>query len=156
MRFSAYPLDQQMCKFLVSLGIPKCLTDIDTRNDFLLIHILLSAPFIHKVQQTGARLNPSFTTASLIQRAQLGLASYQPSSRGGKNNTLSSLDVKKINYTGGIIIQLSFSNTKSSIDNKRNNVSRTWWLKPKPKYSVFLITNIDPKIFFYTDWKLHS
>ena len=115
MRFSAYPLDQQMCKFLVSLGIPKCLTDIDTCNDFLLIHIFALRSIYSQSTADGARLNPSFTTASLIQRAQLGLASYQPSSRGGKNNTLSSLDVKKINYTGGIIIQLSFSTTKSSI-----------------------------------------
>ena len=119
MRFSAYPLDQQMCKFLVSLVIlnPKCLTDIDTRNDFILIHIsaLRSINSQSTADGLGSILSLQLPVSSNSQRAQLGLAPYQPSSRGGKNNTLSGLDVEKINYTGGIITQLSFSTTTSSI-----------------------------------------
>ena len=91
MRFSAYPLDQQMCKFLVSLVvISKCLTDIDTRNDFHLIHIsaLRSINSQSTADGLGSILSLQLPVSSNFQRAQLGLAPYQPSSRGGMSNTL--------------------------------------------------------------------
>ena len=122
MRFSAYPLDQQMCKFLVrmkSLEYLKCFFKHYFHSYFLLCY----ASLIQIVRQTGSILyNCQFHQ---LVESSAWFSSYQPSSRGGKNNTvLSGWDVEKNNYTRGIITALSVSIPTSEIFVKRNCVTR--------------------------------